>query len=326
MRSVLGALALAAGAGWITPPALHAQTQTGLTEKQARAAVVPYVRAATDCIAKQMGEDPRFATFVREARTMDLLPEAINRCRPAVRTMIEMHDRYYGPGYGEQFARGPYLDDLPRAAGARLKEQISAIIARDAADAEARINRIAATRERKEATTKELWSCIGEKTIALVSSGERAELVADAALALCSSELGRYLDASIAWEGLQGTAPASLVALRDELAAAARKQAVTLAVVAKSRGAPPASPSQSSLGSSSKEASAVRGCIDEMARTARSKLAEQDAKLAAILDLCRPEIEAAARASFTGSNETLDELRQRAFVDAKAMAERALGR
>ena len=208
-----------------------------------------------------------------------------------------------------------------------MKDQVAAVAARDAAEAEVRISRLSAVRERKEIAESELWTCLGQKTRALVASGERAELVADATLAVCGLELERYLDAAVAWQRLQDAGSSNLPGLRSELAAIVRKQAVNLAVVVKSE-TPPAGTAAPKVATAAatKEAAAVYSCIEQVAGNARSKFAEQEAKLASILDLCRPEIEAAARASFAVSRDTLDEERQKAFVQAKSMAERALAR
>lgn len=107
------------------------RTNSGLTDRQARSAIVPFIRATTDCIAKQISEDARFPTFARDGKTLDLIPAGIARCLPTIRAMIEAHDRYYGTGSGDAFFQGEYSDDLTRALNARLKTRVQEAAARN---------------------------------------------------------------------------------------------------------------------------------------------------------------------------------------------------
>ncbi|MFG1433315.1 serine protease [Xanthobacter sp. V2C-8] len=101
-----------------------------LSEQQARSAVVPYVRAATDCIAEQMANDPRFDSFASEGRVMSLMLDAAKVCQPKLNAMVSAHDRHYYPGKGKEFLAGPYAEDLPRALNERLKPRIESAVAR----------------------------------------------------------------------------------------------------------------------------------------------------------------------------------------------------
>lgn len=88
------------------------------TEPQKRRAHVPYVRAATTCIAhqvrRQLGQD-RAAESVSAA-----LKTGILLCRETVERMVAKHDRIFGAGTGRKFLEGAYAADLPRAVSAQI--------------------------------------------------------------------------------------------------------------------------------------------------------------------------------------------------------------
>ncbi|WP_454917096.1 S1C family serine protease [Xanthobacter sediminis] len=113
-----------------TPAAGGGAPTSGLSEQQARSAVVPYIRAATDCIAEQMANDPRFDSFAIEGRVMSLMLDAAKICQPKLNAMVSAHDRYYYPGKGREFLSGAYAEDLPRALNERLKARIERAVAR----------------------------------------------------------------------------------------------------------------------------------------------------------------------------------------------------
>lgn len=118
-----------------SPTASGGAPTSGLTEQQARAAVVPYVRVATDCIAEQMANDPRFDSFASEGRVMSLMLDAAKVCQPKLNAMVSAHDRYYYPGKGREFLSGAYAEDLPRALNERLKTRIESAVTRGPAGA-----------------------------------------------------------------------------------------------------------------------------------------------------------------------------------------------
>jgi len=86
------------------------------------AAVQPLVRSATECIARQVVADPRFAAQRKANDFGVLIVESMPACAPAVRAMIDACDRHYGTGAGEAFFKGPYLDILPTAVSNWVKE------------------------------------------------------------------------------------------------------------------------------------------------------------------------------------------------------------
>ena len=90
-----------------------------LSAPQKSAATQPFVRSATDCIARTVIADPRYgknrAAEFAGGELGDLIVASMPACVTPVRAMIDAYDRYYGDGSGEAFFMGPYLDVLPRA-------------------------------------------------------------------------------------------------------------------------------------------------------------------------------------------------------------------
>jgi hypothetical protein len=85
-----------------------------LTMQQKNAAMQPLMRSATECIARTVTADPRFAQ-ARTNEVGDLIVDSMPACVAPVRAMIDAYDRYFGEGSGEAFFMGPYLDVLPKA-------------------------------------------------------------------------------------------------------------------------------------------------------------------------------------------------------------------
>lgn len=80
-----------------------------LSAREKTAIVHPLIDIATDCVAQAVVANPRLG----EDDVTNLIVESFRECVEPVRAMIDAHDRYYGPGSGEQFFMGPYLDALP---------------------------------------------------------------------------------------------------------------------------------------------------------------------------------------------------------------------
>ena len=79
------------------------------------------VRAATECVVSAVAADPRTKEGDPDAIIGELIVDSIPACAGKMREMIEAYDASFGPGSGEAFFMGPYLDVLPRAAAKRLK-------------------------------------------------------------------------------------------------------------------------------------------------------------------------------------------------------------
>lgn len=97
----------------IEMPRASSQAQVSLAQKNV--AVKPFVSTATECIIRSVSADPRFADFVKAGNVNELIVDSMSGCGDAMRAMIDGYDRYFGPGMGEKFFLGPYLDVLPRA-------------------------------------------------------------------------------------------------------------------------------------------------------------------------------------------------------------------
>jgi hypothetical protein len=93
------------------PVVMEPQGSLSMTARQKTAAVEPLIKSATECIARSVAADPRFATSARDLG--DLIVDSIPGCVAPVRAMIDGYDRYFGEGTGEAFFMGPYLDILP---------------------------------------------------------------------------------------------------------------------------------------------------------------------------------------------------------------------
>lgn len=101
-----------------TPPELGGGVM--MSAEQKSAAVRPLVSSATECIARTVSADPRFAAKHRDAEFNSLIVESVPSCVEVLRSMIDAFDRLYGDGAGETFFMGPYLDSLPAAVTKRV--------------------------------------------------------------------------------------------------------------------------------------------------------------------------------------------------------------
>lgn len=95
--------------GGMAPPA------NTLTTQQKRTAVQPLVRSATECIARSVAADPRYAAQSAAGDLRELIVDSMSSCNTPVRVMIDTYDRYFGDGAGEEFFMGAYLEILPTA-------------------------------------------------------------------------------------------------------------------------------------------------------------------------------------------------------------------
>lgn len=104
------ALVVSVATGFVAAP----EGMISTTARQKSAAMEPLISSATECIARAVAADPRFAS-TPPAKLGDLIVNSIPTCIRPVRAMIDGYDRYFGDGTGETFFMGPYLDTLPTA-------------------------------------------------------------------------------------------------------------------------------------------------------------------------------------------------------------------
>jgi len=83
-----------------------------LSSHQRTIAVQAYITRATECVARTVTADPRYAGV---GNIGDLIVDSMPTCAALMRSMIETYDQYFGNGTGEAFFSGPYLDVLPTA-------------------------------------------------------------------------------------------------------------------------------------------------------------------------------------------------------------------
>lgn len=102
--------------GAALPPALPQGAAIPAWKKAA--AIRPLINSATECIARTVSADPRFAN----AALNDLIVDSMSTCVRPLRAMIDAYDGLFGDGAGETFFMGPYLDALPAAVSARVKD------------------------------------------------------------------------------------------------------------------------------------------------------------------------------------------------------------
>src|SRR5262245_53270169 len=88
-------------------PPEHDQRAKSPTWRQA-AALRPLINSATECIARNVSADPRFATAADGAGLNDLIVDAVPSCLATLRAMIDAYDGLFGDGAGEEFFMGRY--------------------------------------------------------------------------------------------------------------------------------------------------------------------------------------------------------------------------
>ncbi len=93
--------------GIVSPDGERAPANYSRHEKAA--ILHPLIDSATACVARVVGASPKLG----EEEITELIVESFKDCVDPVRAMIDAHDTYYGPGTGEEFFMGPYLDALP---------------------------------------------------------------------------------------------------------------------------------------------------------------------------------------------------------------------
>jgi hypothetical protein len=91
-----------------------------MSAQQKNAAVQVYVTRATECVARKVSADPRYARDPNDLG--DLIVASMPGCAEPMRAMIDSYDRYFGEGAGEAFFSGPYLDVLPTAVANWVKD------------------------------------------------------------------------------------------------------------------------------------------------------------------------------------------------------------
>ncbi|MBQ0819270.1 hypothetical protein KBI52_03355 [Microvirga sp. HBU67558] len=197
--------------------------------------------------------------------------------------------------------------------------------------------RAAATQKAQELLRDRLYECTTKQLIRLVGSSEPAEVLASAALTICDQEADQAIRAGIALMRAEdpNVTDDTLQQVEREMRATVRREVVTNAVqVRAARAAANASdqkpPENAALHPPSASPQVPMQTPDECIKTASTlregRLVDQEKLVSLMLDLCRPEIENAARSAFLSDPATsLDEARRSAAAEALASARRFVG-
>lgn len=179
---------------------------------------VPYVRAATDCIANHVSQSTGFNSAVASGAIGQLIPPAVDACVQPLIAMVNMHDAIYGGG-GMDFYKGPYLNDLERALKARLAGRIesakaemarleearrveAARLAAERAETEAKAQaakaeRLAIAQKVRDVVRDRAMGCIGRQAAPMLVTDEKAEVIAKAAMLFCEGEVNALMAATV---------------------------------------------------------------------------------------------------------------------------------
>ncbi|WP_152276466.1 hypothetical protein [Methylorubrum populi] len=331
---------------------------SALTEAQKRKIHLPYVRAATNCISQSLLMAPDAVRLAKQGQWADALralPKG--QCGAEISTLIGTHDQLYGAGTGQTFFAGPYINDLPRALGNRLKGEFERLAAVEAREIAARQQEVARQEAAKRARIEEadrvvtlyrdkMYECTTNQIVKLAASSEGAEVLATAAMTICDDEIANAVRAGTAKLRIQFP-DAETAPLRADFEAVIKKNVVTSAVQAKAAlnvprqqaaSEPPpapvtpvvATPPQVSTApvnaGPAPAASPVRECLRTMAKAREGKFVNRDDLVKAMLDLCRPEIEGAARSAFLKDDKaSLEQTRDKTLQEALREAREVVG-
>ena len=219
----------------VTLATAHAEGVVG--EAARRRVVAPLIRKLTDCVAHGAVDDPSVLNAYRYGGLSGALSRHLGDCRDAVSVLLETYESVYGEGTAEEFIKGPYLADLPRAVLARIKPRLDAEVSQTKvteAAAEAEQQRHLAEEQRKQEEERraavqaenerqateqraaldkqnridvakramgilrdKFYDCADKQLVGLVKSGESADVLASAAMTMCGQSLSDLQDSAI---------------------------------------------------------------------------------------------------------------------------------
>lgn len=348
MRGVLaGCVALAV--------ATNAAAQAPMTEAQKRRALLPTIKTATDCIARETLKHPSIVSGYRSGDISTMLGAAWKECAPLLVQIAARHDELHGQGSGIQFVTGAYQSDLPRAVTARIRDEMSRrIAALEQAETAQRAEQARLEAERQQnmdrleraaqALRDRIYDCTGPQLEKLVASAETADVLATAAMTICRKEIDDAIEGRLTVMRTQfGTNYiwSNEATNRENFRKGVRESVITTAVQLKANGsAPPVVAPRATVPASvePKPASSpfsagganlpkeLRECLSTVATARNGQFINQRKLYEAMLELCRPEIEAAARTAFLGKKDgDLMVEREKAITDASTAAKAIIG-
>ncbi|GJD48137.1 hypothetical protein OPKNFCMD_0853 [Methylobacterium crusticola] len=93
--------------------------------EQRRVLLAPLERAATDCFAETIGNNPAALAHARAGRWYEAAGVIGFLCRPEVDAMARAHDRLDGRGAGGRYFTGAYVRHLGQELAQRLEPQLT---------------------------------------------------------------------------------------------------------------------------------------------------------------------------------------------------------
>lgn len=324
------------GAGLCLAAATPALAQ--INEAQKRKALLPYIRNATDCVAKQTLGNVSVVSSYRSNTLQIVIDEAWKACSGWLVEVVNQHDALHGPGTGLTFVTGAYRTDLPRAVLARIKGELDRRVTAEI-EWEAAIKAQQTEREAKQKAEVErleraaltlrnrLYECTDEQLGKLVRSAEGAEVLATAAMTICRREIDDAVEARLAKIKAEGRQPDERL-LREQFRKTVRESVVTGAVQIKAGAVsqqtkPNPSPTPAAQREGGPE---LFSCLSTTAKAREGQFIEQRKLYEAMLDLCRPEIEKVARAAFLANPQSdLAKEREKALEIASIIARSLIG-
>ena len=142
--------------------------------------------AAKNCIAQQSLDHPGVLEAYRADNLRPVTDGVWSQCQTEMDHLSREYAYLHGFGTGWVFVDGPYRNEVPRVVKGFIKDEI-----------ERRLAVIAAAEENSKALAGLLYQCTESQLHHLVSSAERAELLAAAAMTNCSRQIAAAIHAII---------------------------------------------------------------------------------------------------------------------------------
>ena len=188
------------------------------TEAQMRRRLVPYIFAASNCVARATRSDFEFRLAVTTDNYRASIDRAIGVCSQPLATMAQTYDSIYGAG-GAQFLSGAYATDLERAVRKLLATDIAserraaqkdendrraaearALTDRLAAESRAAVaqkEKVALLEKSRDLIRTKMLDCLSREGASMLLTDEKAEVVAKASMILCQADVDALVRSSM---------------------------------------------------------------------------------------------------------------------------------
>jgi hypothetical protein len=321
-------------------PVIPPVAAPALSEAQKRKLELPSIRAASDCYALAVKSDTRLLFAVQQNKLGELIAEMTPNCAFAIQQMIAVYDQLNGPGTGVVFFQGPYTADLPRAVMVRIKPEIDRLTAEATHQVEVKAQALQSAKQAAELLKQKMYECTTRELFELAKSGETAAVISDAAVTFCRNDVdaaeGAFFE-EVRQEYPNTTDaeyPTFQKVVEGTIAKSVQASAVQVraSLAGQPAGPPPSPPPTPSTAPVATAPMATpvtetanrtpTDCLKVVRQGLQDKVYEQDKIVSVMIELCRPEIETAARTAFLQNPaSTLDAERQKAvagaIIDAK---------